>query len=465
MVLAVNEKKNNYNYDIQKLFLSVMISSPTLYTRSQNILKPIYWSNDLKKTAEFIFDYVSKYNKMPTTEQISGYSEIELTILSAEDLNAMSDWYLETIESFCRHKAMEILIKDAFDSLLEKSMYGEIEKRCKDAMMITLQKDLGTEYFKDPLARLEKMKDKSDMTSTGWKTIDEKLYGGTNRGELTIWCAGSGVGKSLILQNQAINWINQGKNVLYVTLELSEELVGLRMDAMNTGESTKFIFGNMSEIATRLAMLRKTAPVTKGKLQIKKFPEAGTTVNDIRAYIKEYEIQTNDKFDAICIDYLDILYPTSNKVDINSLFLKDKMVSEEIRALAGDLGLFAATASQLVKGASKESDFDTTHIAGGTSKVNTADNVIAIFAPQEMKEDGKMQIQFIKARSSNAAGQRVTLGYDNSCMRISDLDSITQSSEDIKDYSKKNDSELSEYPAQTQGNGKALDRLKSIKRR
>lgn len=454
----------NYSYEIQKLFLSIIISSPTLYTRCQNILESKYWANDLRNSASFIFEYIQKYNKLPTPELIYGQTNNQIDKLSDSDIASMSDWFLETIESFCRHKAMEILIKDAVETLLDKNQYGEIEKRCKEAMMISLQKDLGTSYFGNPLERLEKMKEKMDMTSSGWKSIDEKLYGGFNRGELTVWAAGSGVGKSVILQNQAINWVNQGLNVLYITLELSEELCGLRTDAIVTEETTKFIFGHMDEIAKRLLFIKRNSPVDKGEYQIKKFPEAGTTVNDIRAYIKEYEIQTGKKFDALCVDYLDILYPISNKVDINSAFLKDKMVAEELRRLAGDLGVFCASASQLNRSSIEEGDFNQSHIAGGISKINTADNVIAIFAPPAMKEQGRFQVQFLKTRSSNGVGQRVDLKYNNECMRLSDLneyENVDNNIEVIKENMKKE-----ELPKQQPvNNAKAMSRLQKLKER
>lgn len=221
----------------------------------------------------------------------------------------------------------------------------------------------------------------------------------------------------------------------------------------------------MDEIAKRLLFIKRNAPVEKGDYQIKKFPEGGTTVNDIRAYIKEYEIQTGKKFDAICVDYLDILYPTSSKVDINSQFLKDKMVAEELRRLAGDLGLFCASASQLNRGSIEEGDFNQSHIAGGISKINTADNVIAIFAPPAMKEQGRFQVQFLKTRSSNGVGQRVDLKYNNECMRLSDLneyENIDSKVEDIKKEVKKQEEVPSQQPTT---NKSALERLQKVRQR
>jgi predicted ATP-dependent serine protease len=132
---------------------------------------------------------------------------------------------------------MEILVYDG-PKLISEGAYAELERRSKENMLISLQTELGTDYFADPLARLERMRDRTDTTPTGWKDIDQKLYGGMNRGEITFFAGGPGTGKSLFLQNLALNWVQMGLNVIYITLELSEELVGLRFDAMITETPT-----------------------------------------------------------------------------------------------------------------------------------------------------------------------------------------------------------------------------------
>lgn len=411
--------ENIYNRNIQKELISYMISDGELYTRCQNILKKEYFDKNLRKTVDFIQEYVNEFTTMPTPEIINGYTDIELYIKPKEECSKQSQWFLDTIEKFCKHKAMEILLLEGVE-LVKKEDIGEMERRVKECALISLQKDLGTDYFYDPLERLNKMKNRTDMTSTGWKTLDRVLYGGTNRGELMIFAGRPGEGKSLILQNQSINWMMQGKNVLYVTLELSEDLIGLRWDAMLTEQTTKNVFGSMEEVAARLGLM-KVNNKEWGKLQIKKFPEGSTNVNDIRAYIKEYEVQTGNKFDAICVDYLDLLYPTSGKIDINNIFLKDKMVSEELRALAIEFSLLCSTASQLNKGSIQETDFDMSHLAGGISKLNTADNVIAIFAPSSLKDMGEFQLQFIKTRSSSGVGVKINLAFNKESLRISDM--------------------------------------------
>jgi archaellum biogenesis ATPase FlaH len=241
------------------------------------------------------------------------------------------------------------------------------------------------------------------------------LYGGFSRGELNIFAGGSGSGKSLVMMNIALNWIQAGLNGVYITLELSEELTSLRTDAMLSSMSTKDIRRDIDTATLKVKMVGKKS----GTYQVKGLP-AQSNINDIRAYLKEYQIQTGRTVDFIMIDYLDLLMPVSAKVSPNDLFVKDKYVSEELRNLAKELGMLMVTASQLNRSAVEEVEFDHSHISGGISKINTADNVFGIFTSRRMKEAGKYQIQCMKSRSSTGVGQKVDLEYNIETMRITD---------------------------------------------
>jgi len=147
----------------------------------------------------------------------------------------------------------------------------------------------------------------------------------------------------------------------------------------------------------------------------------GKTANDLRAYIKEYEIQYGRKLDVLLVDYLDLLMPASKKISAENLFIKDKYVSEELRNLAMELQCVFVTAAQLNRGAVEEVEFDHSHISGGLSKIQTADNVFGIFTSRAMRERGRYQIQLMKTRSSSGVGQKVDLEFDIDTLRISDL--------------------------------------------
>ncbi len=215
--------------------------------------------------------------------------------------------------------------------------------------------------------------------------------------------------------NIALNWVQLGLHGVYITLELSEELTGLRTAAMLTDMSTKDIRKDKGTAALKIKMVGKKA----GSYQVKALP-AQSNINDIRAFLKEYQIKTGHRVDFIMIDYLDLLMPISAKVSPNDLFVKDKYVSEELRNLAKELGILMVTASQLNRSAVEEIEFDHSHISGGISKINTADNVFGIFTSRAMKERGKYQIQCMKSRSSTGVGQKIDLEYNIETMRITD---------------------------------------------
>jgi hypothetical protein len=164
-----------------------------------------------------------------------------------------------------------------------------------------------------------------------------------------------------------------------------------------------------------------------GNLQVKYMP-SGKNCNDIRAYLKEYQVKKGCKPDVILIDYLDLMMPLSVKVSPSDLFVKDKYVSEEIRNLAMETQCITVTASQLNRSAVEEIEFDHSHISGGLSKIMTADNVIGIFTSRAMKERGRYQIQFMKTRSSSGVGQKVDLEFNVDTLRISDLGEDEQES-------------------------------------
>jgi hypothetical protein len=147
---------------------------------------------------------------------------------------------------------------------------------------------------------------------------------------------------------------------------------------------------------------------------------AQSNINDIRSYLKEVQLQTGIKVDFVMVDYLDLLMPVSVKVNPNDQFIKDKYVAEELRNLAKELNVLLVTASQLNRSAVEEIEFDHSHIAGGISKINTADNVFGIFTSRAMKERGKYQIQCMKSRSSTGVGQKIDLEYNIETMRITD---------------------------------------------
>ena len=386
----------NYTKEIEDIFISFMMSNPDLLIRCKGILKSEYFDNrQNRESIAFIENYSTDFTNIPSTDILYAATQKEIKI-DVEQAVEHEGWFLREFELFCRYKALKNAILSS-PTLLDE---GQVP--------------------------------------TGWTDVDYKLFGGLNKGEITIFAGQSGAGKSLFLQNLAVNWIFAGLNVVYLSLELSEALCTQRIDAMVTGYETKEVMRNIDDVHMKI---RANQQKYKGNLQVKQLPN-GCTANDVRAFIKEYQITKGVKVDAILVDYLDLMMPMSKKISAENLFVKDKYVSEELRNLAVELGSVMVSASQLNRGSYEEIEFDPSHIAGGISKVNTADNVVGIFTSIAMREGGRYQIQFMKTRSSAGVGSKVDLSFNNKSLRIADLeegqdDAVTASSKSIYETLKK----------------------------
>lgn len=582
-----------YTPEIEALFIQFMMSNKELFVRSACILKEEYFDNKQNRdVVKLLITHAEQYTTMPSVEQVKAITGKELELIP--EIAAKEDkWFFQEIELFCRYKSMRDAILASPD-LLEQGRYGETLASIKAAVEIALIKDLGTDYYANPKGRLEAIRDGKGQISTGWKAVDEKLYGGFDCGSINIFAGqcvvantkvvairgielnelrnafydtkkhnmeqyrdalnsvygdeseeflkfvygkikpneynildlhnkeevwfvstpdgfvpvisliskgiedilnitftdgtdinvspfhcfemtdstwisainlnpgdklksengfktvlgitdihqkdlvfdlviesknhryytngvsshNSGAGKSLFLQNLAVNWAQAGMNVVYLSLELSEKLCSMRLDAMHTGYETREVMKNIDNVHMKV---RASQQKSHGTLRVKQMPN-GCTSNDIRAYIKEYEIQTGIKVNAILVDYLDLMMPMSKKISAENLFVKDKYVTEELRNLMVELDVVGVSASQLNRGSYDLVEFDASSIAGGLSKVNTADNVIGIFTSAAMREGGRYQVQFMKTRSSSGVGSRVDLAFNNKSLRITDLE-------------------------------------------
>jgi replicative DNA helicase len=452
----------DYNEEIQQLFLNFLVTDPELFVRVNGIIQPYMFNKKFQATVKFLKDHATDYSSIPTIDQISATTNVDLERIDGVNDNHV-DWFLDSFERFCRHKALEKAILESTD-LLETADYGAVENLIKEASQVGLVKDLGLEYFDNPKERLQYIKSQAGATSTGWRDVDRKLYGGLNKGEITIFAGGSGAGKSLFLQNLGVNWSLAGLNVVYISLELSEQLISMRLDAMVSGYSTRDVMKNMDDVDLKVRMKGKGA----GKFRVKQM-SSGVTTNDVRAFIREYEINSDLKVDVVLVDYLDLMMPINSKISANDQFIKDKFVSEELRNLAMETGVILVTASQLNRGAVEEIEFDHHHIAGGISKIQTADNVIGIFTSNAMRERGRYQIQFMKTRSSSGVGSKVDLKFCPDTLRVEDLEegdegAVSVASSGLLEQLSRNKSIKADEPEQQDTVNQALNMREFMKK-
>jgi hypothetical protein len=232
---------------------------------------------------------------------------------------------------------------------------------------------------------------------------------------------------------------------------------------MMSGYGAREIMKNMDDVDLKVRMKGKGA----GKYRVKYMP-SGSTTNDLRVFLREYEIQSGIKVDALLVDYLDLMMPNSAKISAENLFVKDKYITEELRNLAAEKDLLLATASQLGRSAVEEIEYNHAHIAGGISKINTADNVIGIFTSNAMKERGRYQVQFMKTRSSSGVGSKVDLKFDVDTLRIEDLeegdeDAITATTSSLVDKLKRTQAIKTQAPEATETVSNSLELMDFLK--
>ena len=439
----------NYNEDTQKLLINVLLSDEDIYTRCQNILNPNYFVNKFRPALRMILSYTEKNKILPKIQQVNAETGLDFEFIDSITPQH-SEAFLHEIEEFCKNRAIANAILSS-TGLIEQGNYAQVEKLIKDAVTISLESNIGTNYFENPRIRLQRIRESNGTVSSGWKSLDEKLYGGWSIGSLNIFAAASGVGKSLFLQNLAINSAQQGLDVVYITLELSEELTSMRIDSMITEIGTRDIFKNLDTVELKVVQKGRKS----GNLHIKQLPQ-GTRTNDLRAYLKNYSIQNGKMPEVFIVDYLDLMYPNDKRIVATEMFTKDKMVAEELRGLAVEFKMVCLVASQIGRQGINEPDHDQSMIAGGISKVNTADNVMSIYASTAMKERGEYQLQFLKTRSSNGVGSKITLGFDPNCLKIFHLDdeyagatTTNNAAEMFADLRRKNSNKKSDETVET----------------
>jgi archaellum biogenesis ATPase FlaH len=401
----------------QLLTLQYLISSHELFIKVSPILKPSYFDPKLKNAVNFIISYFDEYKCPPTSDQIK--AEVNLTIELRPSLTRQELTYAENqLERFCREKAIEDAIL-ASPALLEQGKYGEIEKLIKDAITVGLSRNIGLDYFLDPEARL-RLLTINNSVSTGWYKLDEYLGGGLNRKEMIMFAAPPGVGKSLTMGNLAKNLLKQHLNGVFITLELAEEVVGKRFDSMFSGLQQMELMKNITEATIKINQQKDH----HGSLHIKRMPESSTNANHIRAYLKEFEIVNGYLPDFIVVDYLDLMCSVQS-ISAENTFIRDKFISEELRSIANEFNLIMITASQLNRSAlqiDNIQDIGQANIAGGISKINTTDNLVAIIQNDQMKARGEMMFKLLKTRSSNGVGNFYMLKFNQKNLCLENID-------------------------------------------
>lgn len=398
---------NNTDYKKQKLMIENLLSSPDLFAVCVSILDSKYFEPELRNSVKFILDYYNKYSNTPKPQVIE--AETGMDYVSRETLSFDEYEYTATnVEQFCKQRAVIHEVLNA-SKYIESGDFGTLTAKLEEAVLISLQRDLGTNLFAGVAERITQRMDNRKPIPTLWPNVDEILGGGLNETELIMFSANSGGGKSIALSNLSLNFCKQGHDVLYISLELSEDMVADRFETMITGISKLDKFERISETASQVENFHHKSG---GSIYIK-YMDPESNANDIKAYLKEFQVQYKKLPKLLIVDYLDI-FGTNERQQYSNVYEKDKTSSTQLRAIGNNpqFNMVMATASQQNRGAINQTEMNQGHIAGGLSKVNIVDVYASIIMTDPMRAEGIADFQFLKTRSSDGVGKIAHMKWD-----------------------------------------------------
>jgi replicative DNA helicase len=379
-----------------KIITSLLLDKKFFQTIS-DILESKYFDSDANRfLVTNIRDYFHEYKTTPTLEvlkvKINAMDDDILQVSVIENLKEAWKYIestdlefvkTETIE-FCKNQVLKNAILESVN-LLELRKYDDIKKIIDEAMKAGTERDLGHDYTEGLDERLANSA--RDVVETPWDPINELMDGGLGKGELGVVVAPAGIGKSWLLQSIGAHGIKKGLTVVYYTLELNQNYVGLRFDTIISGIPTANIKFHKEEVERKINTI-------SGKLVIKYYPTRSATVPTLAAHLKQMELQGIDP-DLVLVDYADILRDTSNYKEMRHQL---GSIYEDLRGLAGEIDCPIWTASQANRSSLDEDVIDASKVAEAYSKVMTADFIISISRKVDDKISNTARAHVIKNR-------------------------------------------------------------------
>lgn len=427
---------------IEKRILSSLIHDEEFCRKVAPFINPEYFHDRVENIiTKEILGFFAEYNKPPTQEIISiqlngrkdmSQDEAVNTIkyveeLSSEPVNA--DWMLENTEKFCQDKAVynaivnSIKIIEGRDKVHTQEAIPGI---LSDALAISFDKNVGHDYLDDAAERFDFYHRKEDKVAFDLDLMNKITAGGLSRKSLNVVLAGTGAGKTLFMCHMAASTLMQGRNVLYITMEMAEERIAERVDANLFGldmDELKVI--DKKTFDTRL---NKVQLKTRGKFIIKEYPTAGAHSGNFRALLEELKVKREFMPDLLIIDYLNICASSRLKMgaSVNS-YTYIKSIAEELRGLAVEYNVPILTATQVTRSGYNSSDVELTDTSESFGLPATADLMFAIIRTEELDELNQVMIKQLKNRYNDPSYyKRFVLGIDRAKMKLYDLEPSAQ---------------------------------------
>ena len=424
---------------IEEITLSKLILNDTYTKKVLPFIKDDYFDTP---THKILFSTLSEYvNKFETTPEPNAlkievekrrdiseeiYKEVEQFLNNLDRDHYNEDWLIETTEKWCKEKAIYIALMESV-----KIADGQDKTRTKDAIPSIMSEALGVcfddhvghDYIQDSDDRYDFYHKKEEKIPFDLEYLNKITKGGLPNKTLNIALAGTGVGKSLFMCHVASSVLLQGRNVLYITMEMAEEKIAERIDAnlldipiqqLNSPLLTK------EKYSSKLLELTKK---TQGKLVIKEYPTASAHVGHFKALLNELSMKKGFSPDIIFVDYLNICASARYKGTIVNSYTYVKAIAEELRGLAVEYDLPIVSATQTTRAGFGSSDPDLTDTSESFGLPATADLMLALISNEEMEELGQIMVKQLKNRYNDPTMyKRFVIGIDRAKMRLYDCD-------------------------------------------
>ena len=428
---------------IEEITLSKLILNDTYTRKVIPFIKDEYFESPSHKVLfSTLSEYVNKFETLPEpnalkievekrrdiTEEI--YREVENFIDNLDRDQYNDDWLIETTEKWCKEKAIYLALMESV-----KIADGQDKTRTKDAIPSIMSEALGVcfdehvghDYIKDSDDRYDFYHKKEEKIPFDIEYLNKITKGGLPNKTLNIALAGTGVGKSLFMCHVASSVLLQGRNVLYITMEMAEEKIAERIDANLLDIPIQQLTSPLLTKEKYSSKLLELTKKTQGKLVIKEYPTASAHVGHFKALLNELSMKKGFSPDIIFIDYLNICASARYKGTIVNSYTYVKAIAEELRGLAVESNVPIVSATQTTRSGFGSSDPDLTDTSESFGLPATADLMLALISNEEMEELGQIMIKQLKNRYNDPTMyKRFVVGIDRAKMRLYDCDQGAQ---------------------------------------
>jgi|TARA_A100001388_G_scaffold34524_1_gene22079 replicative DNA helicase len=423
--------------NLEVTILNNLISNEEFTRKVLPFLKSDYFTvRSYKIIFAEIHEYISNYNALPSLNALSiecqertdlsesQFKDIMEVLSGLSNEKAELDWIIDSTEKWCQERAIYLSLMESVkiaDGQDEKRDKGAIPQILSDALGVSFDQNVGHDYLQNYEERYDFYHQKEEKIPFDLEFFNKITKGGLPNKTLNVALAGTGVGKSLFMCHVTSSCLLQGKNVLYITMEMAEEKIAERIDANLLNVPIQKLHDlPRAMYENKISALSKK---TQGKLIIKEYPTASAHVGHFKSLLNELELKRNIKPDIIFIDYLNICASQRYKGSIVNSYTYVKAIAEELRGLAVETNVPIVTATQTTRSGFGSSDVDLTDTSESFGLPATADLMFALISTEELEEQNQIMVKQLKNRYYDPTlNKRFCLGIDRSKMRLYDVD-------------------------------------------